>query len=235
MTITELFAEARDLADTDSDNYGDTDLLRRVNSAIELLVSKIIQYVRTFPYDDENFGNIAIGTITLQEGISKYTITDRILDYLEVKVKDVSGKFHIVEPTTQRDQSGILETLEAETGLPLRYRGIGRNIFLSPAPVAASVTLSGGLQITYARTSYQITAADVTTGTLVPGIATPWHVTIARMAALPYCKSYKKDRVPQLERDIQNEIYGQDGILVYYANRQKDRPNRLAPVYENNK
>lgn len=227
--------EARDLVSADSTSYTDTTLLRRVNSSIETLVGKIIQNCRNFPYDDENFSNIAEGTITLQEGISKYTITDKFLDILEMKVKDTGGTYHIVNPTTQRENDRIMETLEASTGLPTKYRPVGRTFFLSPAPIAASVTLSAGLLFKYTRTSYQITSSDVSTGTLVPGIASPWHITIAKMSALPYAKTFKKDLVPQLERDISNEINGQEGLLVFYSNRQKDRTNRLSVRQESNK
>jgi len=233
MTITEINTKARSLTDSDTTSYPAANLLIDVNAAIETLVSKIIQVCRNFPYDDENFGNIASGTILLEEGVSKYTITDKFLDILEIKVKDVNGSWHIVEPRTQRETDSILETLEAETGLPKNYRAVGRTIFLSPAPGAAYVTLTAGGKIVYTRTSYQITSADVTTGTLVPGIASPWHITICKMAALAQCKSYKKDRVAQLQMDIQDEIYGRQGLLVFYANRQKDRVNRLTPKVEN--
>ena len=234
MTIIEILAETRSLCDADSVSYSATDILRRVNSSIELLVSKIIQNCKNYPYDDENFGNIAQGTITLEEGVSKYTISDRFLDILEVKVLDADGKFHIVEPITQRETEAIVETEEAQTGLPFAYRIIGRTIFLRYAPTAGSVTLTAGLKFSYTRTSYQITSADVTTGTLIPGIASPWHITIAKMAALPYAKTYKKDRIMQLEKDINEEIYGREGLISFYANRLKDYKIRLTGYPQNN-
>ena len=232
MTITELLQEARDLCDADATSYPTTGLLRRVNSAIETLVSQIIQVCRDFPFDDENFANIAQGTIDLSEGVSKYTITDRFLTILEVKVKDTAGVLHIVEPVTQEEDDTIVETAEAATGLPSKYRIVGRTIFLRPAPTAGSVTLAAGLKFSYTRTSYQITSDDVNAGTLIPGIATSWHITIAKMAALPFCKSYKPDRVPQLERDIFTET---QECIRFYAGRLKDKRHRLTPSNDNNK
>lgn len=232
MTITELLQETRDLCDADTTSYPTTGLLRRVNSAIETLVSNIIQVCRDFPFDDENFANITQGTITLEEGVSKYTITDRFLTILEVKVKDTGGVWSIVEPVVQAEDDDIVETGEASTGLPDKYRIVGRTIFLRPAPTSGSVTLTAGLKLSYTRTSYQITSDDVTTGTLIPGIATPWHITIAKMAALPYCKLYKKDRVPQLERDIYTET---QECIKFYSDRLKDKRHRLAPKNESNK
>jgi len=82
-----------------------------------------------------------------------------------------------------------------------------------------AVTLASGIKIEFKRTGSIFTSAEVTTGTKEPGIASPWHITIAKMAALPYCKSYKKDRVTQLERDIAVETAS---MLKHYGQRERD-------------
>lgn len=236
MTIADINTKVRSLCDADSTSYTAANLLIDVNTAVETLVGKIIQVCRNFTFDDENFANIAEGTITLEEGVSKYTLTDRFLSVIGWKVKDASGYWHDVNPYSTEEAKAdgvVLETLEAGTGLPLTYRAIGRTFFFQPAPIAASCTLTAGGKFIYTRTSYQITSDDVTTGTLVPGIASPWHITIARMAAKEFCSTYKKDRVPKLMAEIQDDIYGPQGLLVFYANRQKDRTNRLTPRVEN--
>lgn len=193
------------------------------------MVAKIIKVCKNAPFDDENFTDIASGTITLETGVSKYTITDKFLAILEIKVKDNNGTFHIVEPTSQVEEDSILETLEADTGLPNKYRLQGRTIKLSPAPTASFVTLTAGLLFVYARTASLFVATDTTKE---PGIMSPYHITIAKMAALPYCKTYKKDRVAQLERDIAIET---KECLEDYANRQKDRKSRITTRQLDNK
>lgn len=221
MTIAEILQEARDLCSADTTSYPATTILRRVNSAIEILVGKI-EEVCGFPFDDENFGNIAEGTIGLQEGVSKYTITDRFRHILEVKVKDVNGYYSIIDPVSQEEDGYIVETQEAQTGLPYKYRMVGRTIFLRPSPTSTSVTLTAGLLFKYTRTSYKITSADVTTGTLIPGIDSIYHPTIAKMTALPFCMSYKKDRVAQLQQDILIET---NDCIKFYAKRLKNKKN----------
>jgi hypothetical protein len=230
LTIAEIAQEARDLADADSTSYSDTTILRRLNSSIEILVAKIIEVCRTYPYDDDNQGDLAEGTITLEEGVSKYTITDKFLTILEVKVKDSDGTYHIVKNENQVESDTIVETDEATTGLPTKNRMTGRTIFLRPAPVATSVTLTAGLLFKYTRV-HTITSAELTTGTLIPGIVSPFHPLIAKMIALPYNKVYHPERVPQLERDIFTET---NDLTSFYANRLKDRENRLKPATENN-
>jgi hypothetical protein len=210
-------------SDSDDTSYPavlDTDIgIINLNAAVETLVSKIEQDC-DFPFDDENFANIAEGTIDLEEGVSKYTITDRFRHILEIKVKDIDGNYHIVEPVFQEEDSNIVETEEALTGLPTKYRMVGRTIFLRVSPTATSVTLTAGLLFKYTRTSYQITTADVTAGSLILGIDTAFHTTVAKMAALPYCATYKKDRVARLERDILIET---NDCIKLYANRLKGK------------
>lgn len=232
MTLAELVSEIRELTDTDSVSYPDASVARRINSAQDIMVGKIIEVCRSYPYDDENFANIAEGTLDLDEGVSKYTITDRFLTISEVKIKDVGGTWHIVSPETQVEDGEIVETQEAQTGLPTKYRIVGRTIFLRKAPTASSVTLTAGLLIKYTRASYQVTTSDITTGTLVLGLASPWHITIAKMAALPYNKLYHQDRVTQMERDISVET---KDCVDFYAGRLKDRINRLTPSRHSNK
>jgi hypothetical protein len=221
MTIADIVTKTRSLCDATSSDYTDANLLIDTNASIETLVSKIHQVCTDF--DDDNFANIAEGTVDLQEGVSKYTISDRFLDVLTVKVKDIAGYWQIVYPWEQKENDEALETTEALKGLPLNYRILGRTIFLAPAPTTTVTTLTAGLKLTYTRTSYQITSGDVSTGTLVPGIATPWHVTICRMNAIEYCSTYKKDRVPKLMAQIQDEIYGPEGLLAFYSRYQKDK------------
>ena len=231
MNVGQIAQEARDLVDTDSTSYPDTSLLRRLNSAIETLVSKIIEVCRTYPYDDDNQADLAEGTITLEEGISKYTVTDKFLTILENKVKDKDGYFHLLKEETQAESSSIVETDEASTGLPTKIRWTGRTFFLRPAPTAASVTLAAGFLFKYTRV-HTITSAELTTGDLIPGIVSPFHPLIAKITALPYAKSYKKDRVVQLQQDIYTET---EDCIRFYAGRLKDKRNRLSVSNESNK
>jgi hypothetical protein len=231
MKISDIVQETRDLCDADSNSYSDTSILRRLNSAIEVLVSKIIEVCRSYPYDDDNQGDLAEGTIALSEGVSKYTITDKFLTVLESKVKDKDGYFHLLKEETQAESSSIVETDETSTGLPTKIRWTGRTFFLRPAPVATSVTLATGFLFKYTRV-HTITSDELTTGDLIPGIASPFHPLIAKMMALPYCKSYKKDRVPQLQQDIFVET---NDLVNFYAGRLKDRRNRLTVSNESNK
>ena len=220
MTISDLEQEARDLCDADSTSYPAATMLRRVNSALETLVSKIINAAGTWEYDDTNYTDLPIGKGTLVEGQSSYSFASKYLQIKNIKILDADGTtWHLIHPIDQSQVGYPLEDELITDGLPYRYDKLGDTINLYPAPTASDVTLASGIKIEFTRTADLFTSAQVTTGTKEPGIPSPWHVTIAKMAALPYCKSYKKDRVAQLQRDIEMET---KELINHYGQRERD-------------
>lgn len=230
MNIADLFQEARDLCDADSTSYNDRTLLRRVNSSLETLIGKIINAAGTWEWDDTNYSDLPIGTGTLVEGQSSYSFAAEYLQIKNIKVLDADGiTWHLIHPIDQSEVGYSLEEDLRDDGLPFRYDKVGDTIRLYPAPTAGDVTLSSGIKIEFTRTadlftcdtyvSNGCTVGEIATGTKEPGIASPWHITIAKMAALPYCKTYKKDRVNQLQRDI--EIETRD-LINHYGQRERD-------------
>lgn len=208
MTIADLNSEARALVDADTTSYTAADLLRRVNSALETCVARIINADGTWQWDDTNYSDFPIGTQTLVEGQEAYSFNDKMLQIVQVEILSSGGVYTKIRPL---DYSEIPDGLSAEQyfgstttttkkGFPEWYDKQGDTIRLFPAPAAASVTLAAGIRIRYKRTASIFTSAEVTTGTKVPGIASPYHQLLAYMAALPYAISFKKDRVALFER-----------------------------------
>jgi len=220
LNIADLNQEARDLCDATTTSYTAATLLRRVNSALETLVGKIIGISGTWDYDDTNYTDLPVGKGTLVEGQSSYTFASNYLQIKNIKILGVDGTtWGLIYPTDQSQEYYPLENELVTDGSPYKYDKVGDTINLYPAPTATSVTLASGIKIEFKRTGSIFTSAEVTTGTKEPGIASPWHITIAKMAALPYCKSYKKDRVTQLERDIAVETAS---MLKHYGQRERD-------------
>ena len=74
-------------------------------------------------------------------------------------------------------------------------------------------------------------STTITSGeeTVEPGIASPYHQLVAYMSAIPYCTSYKKDRVEGYKREIGSDdqrspYYGgmTMDMIKYYSRREKD-------------
>ena len=224
MTIADINLEARDLCDADTTSYPAATLLRRINNAYEQIVGWLINADGTWQWDDTNYTDLPIGTQTLVSGQSAYTFNDKFLQLLEVQIKGKDGKFRIITPIDQREYSdeSPLEEDFATDGEPIYYDKVSDDtIKLYPAPDnGVSVTLASGLKIKFKRTASVYTSGEVTTGTKVPGFASPYHQILSYMAAISYCMNYKKDRVALYEKrvmDLKKEL------INHYSQREKDK------------
>jgi hypothetical protein len=221
-TIVDINQEARDLCDADTTSYPAATLLRRINQAYEQVVGWLINADGSWQFDDSNNTNLPIGTQTLVASQNAYTFNDKFLQILEVQIKDVNGNWQIIEPIDQKEFSDSTPLDEAfkTAGMPQYYDKVSDDtIKLYPAPSAANCTLASGLKIKFKRTAAIFTSAEVSTGTKVPGFASTYHYILSYMAAIPYCMSYKKDRVALYEKivmDMKKEL------IELYSQREKD-------------
>jgi len=230
--IADIELEARDLCDANTTSYPAPTMLRRVNNAYEQVVGWLINADGKWQFDDTNYGDFPIGTFTLVSGQGKYSFNDKFLQIMDVQIKDENGKYRIIEPI---DQSDFI--LTPPVTLPLRERfavdGFARfydklssdTIELLPAPdTGITVTLDAGLRIYFKRTADIFTSAQVTTGTKVPGFDSTFHYILSYMAAIPFCMSYKKDRVATYQAEVKQM---RTDLLQQYTKRSKDERNNM--------
>jgi len=221
MTITDINAEARALCDANSVSYTDADLLRRVNAAYEEIIGKIIGSDRTWQFGDSNYSSLPTGLQNLVADQQPYPFDSAQLNIIRVEVKDANGIWHTLNPI---DWSGIdfaLPEYQKVSGLPLEYAKRENFLLLFPAAAADKVTLSNGLKVYFQRTADLFTSGQVSTGTKTPGFASPFHVLLAYKAAIPYCMSFKKDRVAPLTAKV---IEIERDLLAFYSRRERDVP-----------
>lgn len=222
-TMLGICQEIDSLCDSTPTSYPLSAKTRRVNQSLETLVAKIINADGTWQFDDSNFTTNPIGTGDLESGQSSYTFNDDFLDIESVKVMDANGTYILLTPFDESELGmSVEEYFGSQTGMPRYYDKLGKTIKLYPTPITGSVTLTAGLKVKFKRTGSLFTASDTTKE---PGIASPWHVTIAKMSALPYCKTYKKDRVAQLDKDIDSET---KEMLIHYSSREKDKRKKIS-------
>jgi len=231
-TITDINLEARALCDADSTSYPDAVLLRRVNQKYEEVVGKLIQADGRWQFDDSNYTDLPVGTTDLVAGQQDYSFDVRFLNIIEVEVKDAQGNWHKLTPIDIETHEGSISAYQTTNGLPTEYDKKGESILLYPAPASGSVTLTAGLKVHYQRTASIFSSAEVTTGTKTPGFASPWHMILAYSAAIPYCMTYKKDRVVMYQNKVMEM---EKELLAFYSDRNKDEPRRLSVTQHSNK
>jgi len=217
-TDQDIVSEINALCDSDATSYPINDKTRRVNSALEELVAMIINADGTWQYDDTNHTDLPIGTGTLVEAQQSYSFSQEFLEIEIVKVKDVDGNWKTLDLVDDKDFRSItLEDYFDTTGLPTHYDKEGDTIKLYPAPTATSVTLASGLKVHFKRTADLFTYDDTTKE---PGLPSPFHVILAYMASIPFCMTYKKDRV-NVYMDFVEKMKKE--ITKFYSRREGDK------------
>ena len=216
------------LCDTTDTSYPRLKKTAEVNDAYETIIGWIIGADGTWQYDDSNYTDLPIGTQTLITTQKTYTFNDKFLEIIQVEVKNSSGDWEILKPIDQKEFSDDLPLEEAfsEDGMPEYYDKVSEDtIKLYPAPKTGSCTLTSGLRITFKRTASLFTPASTTAAdTTVPGFASPWHEILAYMAAIPYCMTYKKDRVALYEKKVE-EL--KKGLIDHYSKREMDKRKKM--------
>lgn len=218
------------LCDTGTTSYPVADKTRRVNAGLEQVIGWIINADGTWQFDDSNYTDEPRGKGTLVEGQVDYTFAS---DYLQVEAMDVldlnNAWVHLkpldhseLNGQSPEEYFGTTSTGAILTGLPQYYDLFTDDSFrLYPAPSATYCTLTNGLRVWFKRTAHLFEATDTTE---TPGFASPYHVILAYMAALPYCMTYKKDRIALYEKkimDLKNEI------INHYAKREKEKRKQI--------
>lgn len=211
-----IVQEIDSLCDSNDTSYPIADKTRRVNTALETLISKIINADGTWQFDDENFTTLPTGKVTLVEGQQSYSFTEKFLQVENVKILDKNGIYQIIHPIDQSQVSVSLESMFQVSGKPEFYDKRSDTIKLYPSPTATAVTLIDGMKVEYKRTGSLFVAGDTTKE---PGIASPFHILLAWHASLPYNKIYHPERVPQTVNDI---AIKEKEMLAHYARKEKD-------------
>ena len=225
MTIADLNTFTRFLCDADTTSYTAANLLITVNNALEVITGKLINSDGNWQFDDTNYTDLPIGTGNLVSGQSSYTFSSEYLDILEVMILTTGGIYQRITPFDPSEMNMSWDewvnssTGTIPNGFPQYYDKVGDSIRLDRSPTATHATLTAGLKVRFKRTADLFTADQVTTGTKVPGIASPYHQLIAYMAAIPYCMSYKKDRVALYEKKVDEMTRD---MIEFYARRAKD-------------
>ena len=237
-SISDIQTEARALVDADTTSYPAALMLIRNNTAMEEIAGLILGADGRWDWDDTNNTTFPEGTTTLVSAQQDYALDTTYLKLIGVSIKDNAGIWHKLQPFDPADLGGA-STASAITGplfgygpqfdraeffktpgRPVLYDLHANSIVLYPAPDnGISVTLSAGLKVYAQRTAQLFTSAEVTTGTKVPGFASPWHSLVAYMSALPYAMAYKPERVQFIMAEIMRK---KKELVAFYSKRDKD-------------
>src|SRR3990167_10209293 len=144
--------------------YPIADKTRNINRHFDDVVSLILQSDGTWKWDDDNQTDHPIGTITLVNNQQDYELAGgTYLKVQRVEVKDINGKYNLLQPIDEKDvQNQALTEFQGTAGRPIYYDKLGEYLFLYPKPSTASVTASAGLKVYYQRLPSYFLTTDTT-------------------------------------------------------------------------
>lgn len=234
-----ICAEIDRLCDSNDTSYTRLAKTSRVNNALEELVGDIINADGTWQYDDTNYTTTPFGQGNLVSGQISYSFAAEYLQIEEISILDLNGYYRKLTPFDSSEQGQTFEetfnityngsAYVAKDGLATHYDIVGDTIILSNSPTAVYATLTKGLKIKFKRTANLFTAVSTTAAdTTEPGLPSTHHVILAYMASIPFCISYKKDRVVPYQNKV-SEM--KKTLLKSYSTRQKDKKNVMETDY----
>jgi len=231
-TYQSIIHELWDLCDANITSMPLATAVRRINASYEELIGEIINADGTWQWDDDvNIGDAPRGKGDLVEGQEYYTFASKYLQVEAVDIKGTDGIYRRIKPIDPKEFEhispdeyfGIDASGNPETSFPDFYDIKGNSIRLYPAPTATEVTLTEGLRISFKRTADLFTTSDTSQS---PELPSTHHVLLAFMAAVPFCMSYKKDRVPLYEKKVDSM---KKTLLEHYSYREKNRRGIIIP------
>lgn len=222
MTIADIGALISFLTKTSTTSFPAADRLIMVNDAYRRVVAKIMTADGRWEYEDSNQTDLPIGTTALVSGQQDYSLTATFLGIRRVEVKNSSGSWQQLLPYDDTDFKGSSITQESTaTGVPVYYNLLGSSVFLLPVP---NYSQAASLKFYFERGPAEFTSAEVSTGTKEPGFASLFHTLLAYWPAFNYAVANGLQTASGYMAEIQRL---EDGLVKYYARRNKDDTPRL--------
>ncbi len=216
-----IFQEIDSLCDSDINSYTAADKVRRVNTALIDLELKALMADGLWRFDDKNYVAQPSGVQTAVDGQSEYSFDSTLLFIERIEVLLSDGVTWQEMGLYDQANGPLTQSDLAVQATPQYYYKRGNKFGFTTVPKSTNMTLTNGIKVYFKRLGTLFTVSDTT---LEPGIVASSHIVVAQKAALPYCKTYKKDRVQQLMADIKD---GEKQHIAYYSNRSKDGPGQM--------
>ena len=210
--------------DSTSTSYTLANKVLNINAFYEELVGKIVLADGDWQFDDTNYTDLPLGKGTLVEGQKEYSFASEYLSIEAVEVLNKNGDvYRRLKPIDHNNLKGLSpdeyfgtdSSGNPNKGVPIWFDILGDTIFLYPAPAAAEMTLTNGLQVWFKRTVDLFTTSDTTQE---PAFPSTYHSILAYGAAISYCMKYKKDRVVLYQKKVDRMT---KDLLAFYGQRDK--------------
>jgi hypothetical protein len=207
-----------------------------INRSYDNVCSLILQNEGDYTWDDSNYTDFPIATTDLVTTVgseqSDYTLpiasagksVNTFLRLIKVNVKDAGGHWYTLYPISESRTEAPLENLFEQPGSPKYYKTLASSIILYPAPLADTVTSTGGLKLFFQRDKANFVSTDTSKE---PGFPSIYHYLLALEASEAWA-AIKGMR--QLQFLIAKKAEFIHNLGWGIANRNKDQRQRIISV-----
>ena len=215
MTTDQFRTKIREVTNTTTSDYSDASLIRDLNAELSLIQISILRDRGVLEFDDANYADLPIATVTMNAGQTAYKLTEdddsnKILTIHKVAV--LSGGQYIDVPRKQvgeGEQEPLTQTGSAQ--IPSGYYEVGNSVVFEQAPLS-----SGTFKVWFDRDVDFLLTSDTTK---VPGIPTQYH----NLAAYRTSYNYALDKgLPNVDRIMQRIMREEEILGQFEANRRGD-------------
>jgi len=215
MTTDQFRTKIREITNTTTTDYSDASLIRDLNAELSLIQVMILRDRGVLEFDDVNYADLPIATLTMVASQSTYKLTEdddsnKILTIHKVAVlKD--GKY-IDIPRVQvgeGEQEALVDA--SSSSVPSGYYEVGNSIVFSQLP-----TTGGTIKVWFDRDVDFLLTSDTTK---IPGIPTQYHNLAAYRTAYNYALDKGLSNVDRIMQRVQRE---EEILAQFEANRRGD-------------
>lgn len=242
-TLADVQNKVYKLTGTDSTSYPNSEMLIDLNLSLQNVVGSILDAQDESDYDDPRNTTYPIYTFPLSTN-RDYSIAQ---SYGILKIKDLSLTYDGVNyyratpidtaeittgnaPASATTQNATLDAQFTTTNPRYDYKY--GSLFIYPKATQAQVDAGAAAVVEFFRQPVEFTSAELTAGTVIPGIDNTFHMMLAYGAAFEYCLGRQ---LPQLKGIAEKLAMYEDRLRKYYSSKQLDRKYQLGAAYQNYK
>lgn len=242
-TLAEIQTKVYELTGTDSTSYPNAKMLIDLNLSLQNIVGSILDAQDEVDYDDPRNTDYPIYTFPLTTN-RDYSIGQ---SYNILKIKDISVSYDGVNyyratpvdisnfstgnaPAAATTQNATLDAKFSITNPGYDYKY--GSLFIYPKATSAQVTAGAAAIVEFFRSPVEFTSAELTTGTVSPGIDITFHMMLAYGTAFEYCLP---KQLPQLKGIADKLARYEDMLRKQYSSKQLDRKYFLGADHQSYK
>lgn len=232
-TISDINTKITTLTGADTTSYPNATRVIDINQWQEKIVGMILDSQDESDFDDANRTDFPLITTSLVANQRDYAVpvSKGLLEWKRVEISYDGTNYYRATPIDSGEISvGLGNASEIDgyfsTSAP-GYDTKGLSILLYPRPTAST----GEVVVEYSRNMQAITTSDITTGTLVPGFDSTFHMMLAYGPAYEYAVANSLANRDEIKAQL--DEYEQR-LRRQYGRKQKDRNLGLRSVYSPN-